>query len=310
MSKPDSLTKSLLDTNGQNSGMRSSNQSSRAFYPAIVVNVDDPTGANRIVCRIINLDQNGNILGGRDRDVQDNNLVLCLPGNNSHLVTSVFVGEMVWVVLENPDDNSSNRLWFGPIFSSMLNAKSELYRSVVKIMDKTPFSVNKSIQNSVLASSAFPQPGDVGLIGRGDASLILRNKEVYLYASAFNQESFTPNSNVAYLDLKQYSGFTQTNLVSDSINIYSTKGKFMSATQAKYEINPNLSNLNSLAQALQPGVLGASLVECLNLIIQLLLNHIHTPQKPLVQTQLSKQLAAFTLQGRLQELLSNYIRIN
>ena len=315
--KPDGMTRSLLDTNSQSSGMRSSTQNSRNFYPGIVVNNLDPLQMSRIVCRIINLDQNGNILGGRDRDVQnDSDLVLCMPAAASFLIALPLVGELVWLILENPDDNSSNRLYMGSISSSFLNLRSDLYRTAVKIMDRTPFATQQIVRNNVLASSAFPQPGEVGLLGRQDAGIIFRQKESYLYAGAFDQGSFTINPNVGYLDIKQVyqtgstlANYSQTNLVSTNVNLYSPQGKFMSQQTAQYEINHNLQFLNQTAQSLEPAVLGASLVRVISLIVRVLLNHIHTPEMPLVKTNDSLQLSNYTVNG-LQEILSNFVRIN
>jgi len=48
----------------------------------------------------------------------------------------------------------------------------------------------------------------------------------------------------------------------------------------------------------------------MDIIIQFLLNHIHTPQNSPVKDQLSKRLEEYTVQGKLQTLISNHIRIN
>jgi hypothetical protein len=55
---------------------------------------------------------------------------------------------------------------------------------------------------------------------------------------------------------------------------------------------------------------GDELIRLMDIIIQFLLNHIHTPQNSPVKDQLSKRLEEYTVQGKLQTLISNHIRIN
>ena len=114
------LTQSLLNSNGQGNTYSQGNQTSRNIYPAIVINIDDPTEQNRIIARIINLDENEAIKGGRDRDTPDDKLPFCVPMMPEHFHVRPFVGEMVYIFLENPSDNSASRYWIGPIISSKL----------------------------------------------------------------------------------------------------------------------------------------------------------------------------------------------
>lgn len=313
--------KNLLDTSGQGgNGFRSSgSQGSRVVYPAVVVNVDDPLEQNRITARIVNLDQTGKVLGGRDRDVLDDNLVVDIPMLPTHLWVRPLPGEMVMLYLENPSDNSAPRYWIGPIISSQVKLKYQDYKESIKIFDQTPFNVNPITKNDPSVVNAFPDQSDIALQGRNDSDLMLKQREAYLVAGKFNYQSFTINTTTpCYLQLKQYNNqtggtipnYSQANLQSTNINIYSPIGKFRDDSLAKYENNPNLSSFGPIAAKLHPAVQGDELVKLLDMIIQCLLTHIHTPEKAAVPTALTKALAEYSVNGKLQNILSQFVRIN
>lgn len=315
----DDLTRNLLDTNGQGNMYSSGNQAARNVYPAIVINTDDPTEQNRIIARIINIDEKGNILGGRDRDVPDDKLPFCIPSGPAHLHIRPLIGEMVQVTLENPSDNSAPRYWTGPIITSMLKLKFQHYKEANKIYDYTLFSTNQKVDNKPKTSTAFPAHADIALQGRDDADLILKPREAYLVAGKFKLNSFDINTDTpCFLQLKQFDdvkngplkAISQANLQSTSINIYSPIGKFRGKDLEAFEKNDELESLGELAKTLHPGVFGDELVKVLDLIIRILITHIHTPQKPLVPTPDSGQLQQYTVSGNLQNLLSKFVRIN
>lgn len=315
----DELSRSLLNSNGQGNIYSQGNQSVRSIYPAIVTNVDDPTEQNRVVARIVNFDQNGNVLGGRDRDTPDEKLPFCVPMIPEYFHVRPLVGEMIFVFLENPSDNSAPRYWIGPIISSKLKLKTQDYKEAIKIFDYTIFNVNKSTKNDAKVSNTFPEQADVALQGRGDADLMLRQREVYLVSGKFKPNSLDINTETpSYLQLKQFDkvdkgplkSFSQANLQSTNINIFSPIGKFRDKNLSKYEKNDDLTSFGDFANSLHPIVFGDELVKLLDLIIRVLLTHIHTPQKPLLPIPESKELQDYTIDGNLQNILSKYIRVN
>lgn len=313
------MTQSLLNAHGQGNTYSSGNQSARNIYPAVVINIDDPTEQNRIVARIVNLDQNGNILGGRDRDVQDDKLPFCVPMLPEYFHVRPLVGEMVFIFLENPADNSAPRYYLGPIINSKLNLKGQDYKSAIKIFDYTVFNVNQSTENKPKTATAFPEQADVAIQGRGDADLILRQREAYLVSGKFKSNSIDVNTETpSYLQLKQFDNiktgplkvYSQANLQSTNVNIFSPIGKFRDKNLSKFEKNDDLQSFGDFASSLHPAVFGDELVKLLDLIIRVLLTHIHTPQKPLLPISESKDLQEYTIDGNLQNLLSKCIRIN
>jgi hypothetical protein len=313
------LTQSLLNANGQGNTYSSGNQAARNIYPAIVTNIDDPTEQNRIIARIVNLDQDGNVLGGRDRDTQDDKLPFCVPMLPEHFHVRPLVGEMVFIFLENPADNSAPRYWIGPIISSKLKLKFQDYKEAVKIFDYTVFNVNTNTQNQPKVATAFPEQADVAMQGRGDADIMLRQREAYLVAGKFKPNSTDINTETpSYLQLKQFDNvktgplkaYSQANLQSTNVNIFSPIGKFRDKNLSKFEKNPDLESFGDFASTLHPAVFGDELVKLLDLIIRVLLTHIHTPQSPLTPIPDSTTLQEYTVDGSLQNILSKYIRIN
>lgn len=316
----DDFTQSMLNANGQGGGTYSQgNQSARNIYPAVVVNISDPLDQNRIVARIINLDESGNIKGGRDREVPDDKLPFCTPMLPEHFHVRPLVGEMVFIFLENPSDNSAPRYWIGPIISSKFKLKFQDYKESVKIFDYTAFNVNETTQTKPKVATAFPDQADIAIQGRGDADLILRQREAYLVAGKFKLSTFDVNTETpSYLQLKQFDNVTagplkaysQANLQSTNINIFSPIGKFRNSDLASFEKNEDLKSLGDFAGSLHPTVFGDELIKLLDLIIKVLLTHIHTSQNPMLPIPESKQLQEYTVDGALQNLISKYIRIN
>lgn len=315
----DDLTRSLLQSQGQGNIYSAGNQASRNWYPAKVINIDDPSEQNRIVCRILNLDENGDIKGGRDRDVPDSKLPFCICMNPPHIHIRPMVGEMVYVSLENPSDNSAPRYYIGPIITSKLKLKYQEYNEAVKVFDDTAFPVNQSVNSKPKVASLFPDISDIALQGRDDSDLMLKQREAYLVAGKFKPNSFEANIEMpSYLQLKQFDNiktgplkaFSQANLQSSNVNIYSPLGKFRGLDLAKYETNEDLKSFGDLANKLHPAVFGDELVKLWEVVLRVLITHIHTPQSPLVPTPDSAILQQYTVSGKLQDLLSKHVRIN
>ena len=442
MSKNDIIAQKALQNAGQG-GYDGTMENNRGVYPAIVVpyGTNDNSEQNRIRARIVSVGEDGKIQGsgtsgnednfnnysGKDRGIVDGSLVLCIPFMTSFIHVKPQVGEMVFVIMENPTDSASVRYWIGPIITSKMKLKYQGYEDSVKIFNRTTFLSNQKTSGSIDLSSIFPEESDIAIHGRNDADLILKNREAFLVAGKFTDgQNFLPNKeNPSFLKLKQvdsiaeatvaitaekeiinniyaylifnslnnhyssriiitnvkssaelkneensylnksdslswlnekikeaktkYSNwaffsdvleykeypadyyikptppattppaadntvllkkYSQGTLVSTNINIYSPRGKFRGDDLKNFEINDDLKSFGSVAATLHPTVFGDENIRVLDLIIRLLLTHIHTPEMPLLQTELSNELKKYTVEGLLQNLISNHIRIN
>lgn len=314
------LASSILQSTGQGGSISSEgNKSIRGIYPAIVVSVDDPLSQNRIKARIITLGNDGEIIGGKDRDTPDENLVYCIPLLPEFFHVRPLVDEMVFLILENPSDNSAVRYWIGPIISSQIKLKYQSYQEAVKMFDISKFNVNLAMNNKFKAEAVLPQQSDVAVQGRDDADLILRPREAFLSAGKFKPNTIDINTVApSNIQLKQNDNnsvgplktFSQANIQSTNLNIYSPIGKFRAKDMEKFETNENLKSYGDLANTLHPSVFGDELIKLLDVIIRVLLTHIHTPQKPLLPTPDSETLQGYSVTGNLQNIISNVVRIN
>ena len=301
------LVNQQLGGKGQGDTMSSmGNQSKSNIYPAVVLNVDDPAEQNRIVARIVSLDETGEMKGGRDRETPDDQLPFCIPMVPEFIHVRPLVGEMVLIYLENPSDNSAPRYWMGPMITSKLKLKYQSFEEADGIFRYTDFFGNEKLENKTQAALAIPQQADIAIQGRDDADVILRPREVLISAGKFIENSFDLNVNApCNIQLKQYDqvesdeveSFSQQNLQANNVNIYSPFGKFRDAEKgAKIEsTNQDLQYLGVLANKLHPAVFGDELIVLLDLMVKVILTHVHTPHSQLDSTQSCSKLRIQTL---------------
>jgi hypothetical protein len=311
MSGFDEQMRHNLNIQGQKSYSSKGDANFRNVYPAKVEFVDDPLAQGRIKVRI----------DDRDRLAKNvNELPWCVPLKSSFIYSKPRVGEMVFVFLEDPKNNTGIRYWSGPVHTSQFQHKIESYSSAKNIYKDTATNSKAQISSKDLSNLDIPKGFDVGLEGRDDAWVILKSKEVRLVAGAFEKGTLQPNTKTpAFLSISQkentdedveLKAYSKSDLTSTVINLYSHLGKFRDKSIAKFEKNDNLSSFGDLANSLSPSVKGDELIKLLDLMIRLLLTHIHTPQSPLAPTSLSEQLSRYTVDGELQRIISSYVRIN
>jgi len=319
----DRLARATLQSQGISGGISSDgNPASRNIYPAIVVNNEDPLGMKRVVARIVSLDENGKILGGRDRDTPNEQLPFCVPMMPNHFHIVPLVDEMIYILLENPSDNSAPRYYMGSQINSPFKLKFQSYSEANRIFDYTQFNLNPNKDNNLKAYTILPKNGDIAIQGRSDSDLILKPREALLVAGKFNKGTLELNEETpSWLQIIQLENdlsknsellprYSQSNMISTNVNIYSNRGKFRENSIAVFEKNDDLKSFGELANTLHPAVFGDELIKLLDLIIKVLLNHIHTPQKPLLSIPESDEMAKYTVDGNLQRIISNHVRIN
>lgn len=317
----DDYVNSLRQDSGQRQEQQLTNSGKfKNLYPAIVVQEKDVLEQGRIVARIVNLDNNGNVVPGRDKNIPDNRLPFAVPLSPGFLHYRPLPGEMVILLIENPSDITSPRYWVGPIITSPLKLSFQSFRESAQVFDKTDFNQNQKLKARLEPSLNLPGRADVALQGRDDARVILRPREIYMAAGIFRKDELKANTETPCtlrmrqienqgedVDLKNISS---TELTSTVINLFSPRGKFREEQLSQFENNEDLKDLGELANQLHPAVFGDELVKLLDLIIRVLLNHIHTPQKPLATTADSKTLSRYNVDGELQKIISNHIRLN
>lgn len=319
----DEFAKSLVVGKNQNFPSDKGTQTNRNAYAAIVVSSNDPLEQNRIRARIIGVDQKGEIKGGRDKDIPDDKLPFAIPLSPSFLNATPLEGEMVILILDNPEINTSPRFWVGPIISSKLKYKYQAFKEAVKIFDYTDFGSNQNIKSRPSPSRIWPDKTDVALMGRDDSQIILKPRELHLSSGIFKKGTFETNKDhPSFIQLIQFDSpnstkenpepieFSQANMTSTNINIYSPRGKFRKKDLQKFETNEDLKNFGDTALNLHPSVFGDELIKLLDIIIRTLSTHIHTPQSPPAPDPNFTALQEYTVGGKLQDLISKHVRIN
>lgn len=308
---------------------------------ARVVEVD---ASGNIVGKKSNLSEKTNGYGGKDKDLTDEQLPICYPLIPRFYHSRPKKGEMVMVFFENPEDFSAPRHYIGPIITSDINLNFQGFESTYTMYDVTNFGNNPQRSTDGGKAAVFTiDDSDIALKGRIDSDLILKNKESILTCARFgSSDSYVPNLDTfSYLRLKHYKK-SEDNIkiikkqLKDSnvdilkehscaeinstvICLYSPRGKYRGNDIKTYEVNKDLasfetfdvsSNGQNLADTLHPVPFGDEQIRLLDLIIRVLLNHIHTPQNPLLREAQSDELAKYTVDGLLQNIISNHVRIN
>lgn len=333
------ISESILQNKGQSNSSSSSNaQSNRIIHPAIVRTIDDKAGFNRIQAEIVEMDKNGNIIPGKDRNIPKERLPICVPLLTEFLHARPQVGECVMVIAENPSDLTSPRFWLGPIITSQIKLKYESYQESLPIFNSGSFNTDNNfsgptLQNQAQPSSVLPTPSEIAIQGREDSDIVLRPRETEIRAGKFKLNSTTElnNDTPCRLKLKQvdyspyqtgiksadsqisekFVPYSQINIEATNINLISNEGKFreFNSKSEENQTNPRIKDFGDLASKMHPAVFGDELIILLRLILQYLITHIHTPQSPPLSNNISAQLLPYLNSGKMQDLISNVIRL-
>jgi hypothetical protein len=334
------LAESLMTTNGQAFHRTPGNQSQRLIYPAIVREVSDNAGYNRIKAEIVNLSNEGRIYAGKDKDASLEQMPICIPLLPEFMHVRPQIGETVLLLLENPSDPTSARYWIGPVINQQTKLEFQSFASAQAIYNKASLNGNQiggspSTRNDNDAGTLFAKQDEIAFQGRKNSDLVLGNNQVKLRTGIFqNLLDFKENTDYpCQIELKiveqpiatsgvrladaelnaTFEPFSQQNIKASNINLISPEGKFrkLSSATAELAYNPRLNDFGEEAKTLHPAVLGDELVNILYLIISYMFTHIHTPQSPALANNFAFELQKFRNKNFLSaQILSNHVRLN
>lgn len=338
-----SLVESAMSIGGQDNHRSDASGGLRIIYTAVVRDNTDYAGLNRLKAEIVTLDDDGAIMPGKDKDTPLDKLPICIPLVPEFVHMRPQIDEAVLIICENPSDLSSPRYWIGPVISQQVKLPYQSYADAYEIFNLNTYAQRNTTSNPTTnnlnkAAVYYPQPSEIAFQGRQDADITFSPRAVLIRAGRFQKgttelnttspcsieikqvDTPLPNSNNVQLFTKLSSSqndfvpFSQTNYVSTNINFYSPEGKFRKAdagnTDDSIEKSDRLKDFGDLASTLHPAVLGDELIILLKLILQYLVNHIHTPQVAALKNSTSDKLDPYINGDKLQDLLSNVIRIN
>jgi hypothetical protein len=334
------LAESILTNNGQAFHRAPGNSTPRIIYPAIVREIADSAGYNRIKAEIINLNEDGEIYSGKDKNLTFSQLPICIPLLPEFMHVRPQLGETVLLIMDNPQDPNSVRYWIGPIINQQTNLKFQSFQSAQAIYNRSSLTGKQiggqpSTENDNDAGILFAKQDEIAFQGRKNSDLILGDNEVKLRTGIFNNllefkentdypcqielkivEKPIATSGVRLADAElnaTFEPFSQQNIKASNINLISPEGKFRKISTATAELayNPRLNDFGEEAKTLHPAVLGDELVNILYLIISYMFSHIHTPQNPPLPNNFAFELQRFRNKNFLSaQILSNHVRLN
>lgn len=278
-----------------------------------------------------------------DQAITDDRLLPnCYPILPKHLNIVPKIGEVVFIMLLDPTDRYSDRLYLGPMISSRENLKEDRIDTTalsnLSISVTTP-NVNLDTLKSV--KGVFPNREDVSLQGRDNSDIIFKTNEALLRAGQHVQNNVIVfnDKNPAYVQLKfnttlkvndntnsEFSlenppstdGFSNNkpikgsviNMVADKINLIGHKD-----TDRKYNVTNNETYISeqeivNIIETAHPVAFGDTLLDYLKKLELAFMNHVHRfPGLKPSAVQGENYLKEY-LEYPVQTILSKNIRIN
>lgn len=315
-----------ISVGGQSSFSSNANQSSKIIYLGLVKDNSDFSNMGRIRAEIIDFDNNtGEVRPGKDKNDVEYKFAFPLIPNFLNVMPRI--GELVYIFLENPSDQSSNRFYVGPIRSVNLPVSQFEDASSANDLFNEKSYFGKS--NFLLPSndSSLINKDDIYIKGKNDSDLILKSREVLVRAGSLQPNLFEENTQTpCYIQLVQrnegdLSAFSQANIVGSNINLISSdsitkrkraldeNGNLIDSSNVEVRTNPRLNEYGELAKELHPLVLGDELIKVLKVLIRFCLNHKHTPQEtPYSPTEEIGILNDFLADENIEFILSKSVR--
>jgi hypothetical protein len=306
----------------------------QTFTVADVVGVNDPDGTGEIQVRLRS-----------DQNIPDEMLVSAFPLLPKHLAIMPELGEAV-IVFVMPS-RGNQRFWVGPIISTKdklnrdpsISATAPLNNSIMPKIRKAYGSYNPETNPD--AKGVYNKPDEVGLLGRGNTDVLLKDNEVWIRAGRYevkdgNIKVFSHHP--AFLQIKNYekeltrdnNSFnstrklptytrqdngqeveykTVTNLVSDEINLISSSGNrnlpFRVSDPENMIKDGDVKNILETAHYVG---YGDTIMKLLDMIVDILVNHNHNGSQN--KTTYDDALKALLKYKRETKFVSNNIRIN
>jgi hypothetical protein len=163
---------------------------------------------NLIRCRI---DANS-----MDKDLTDNQLANCYPLLPKHINIVPKVGEVVFIILLDPDNRYSDRLYFGPIISTpQYLQKDTIDTTALSSLAISPVSPNLDIDTLKETIGVFPKREDIALQGRDNADIILKENESLIRAGQheLNNNLKFNSKNPSYIQIRYNAPIAKKNNV-------------------------------------------------------------------------------------------------
>jgi hypothetical protein len=271
---------------------RKSVDTPKNFYIGVVVDNADEYDSHRIKVRI----------------------PYCFPWNPKHLNILPKVGESVRIVPEDSLKPYDNRAYIGPIISQPHRIKRELDKTTAKTgMNGKSGSFDTAPSKNVDSKDLYPSPNkgdefykeDVGLLGRDNVDIILKDNELVLRAGKHVVNNMlkknSKNPAIIKMKFKEDGTISSINFMADYFNFIATNGT------PKMDSSLTQKIVDNFIEQGHPVPYGDYLVDLLKIMVQFMITHTHNGNNvPATPNNLHKKLANFDINS----VLSKYFRIN
>lgn len=339
------MADSLNIMGGQSSVFGSATQGDKIIYLARVVDNVDRSNMGRIQATIIDFnDANSEEQPGKDKN--DNIPKYAFPLIYQFVNVIPRIGELVYVFLENPKDQSSRRFYIGPIRS--VKKQQSTFESTASA--NKLFTVNsygkRNAENQPINNETYFSNDHIRIDGKNNSNITFKPREVLITAGELQNNSFDLNTKTqCFIQMKDYlaikkenlpsssfeesstslirDSYSQQNIVASNINLISSNsssrknrpldenGNIKDLSNVEITTNPDLETYGVIAKELHPLVLGDELVKVLKIIIRFCLNHKHTPQEvPYATEEEINLLNDYLADENISAILSKSVRTN
>lgn len=292
-----------------------------------VVSIDDEMDGGRIK---VKLQEDGN------RNTSE--LPYAFPLNPKIFHCIPQVGECVLVFTTQLNNIDSQRYYIGPVISQMQDISHSEYDygngSANSLLDNGIYGPRVPISEWSLTDGAFPDKGDIAVVGRNGEDIILKKGEIDLRCGVRKNLHGDEDKNLignvgfngenpAYIQMKYENGLLPKgggdgaiNIVADKINLVSHKGGQSTPLVHPSSVIGDKSNplmtkedIGKLMEELHPLPYGDVLVRVLTIMCNAIRTHVH-PFSGLPPCKSGFINAVNDEVGKLNDMLSKNIQIN
>lgn len=272
---------------------------SKVIYLGKVISTDDEYNGGRIRAKI-SLDGTKKEKAKSDATATEEELYpYAFPLLPKMLQTIPKVGEMVFVILSNPDKRNSIRYYIGPVISQPQKMYFDEFDKLGSPASLLPDTIAKPLESTTHFAETFgsyPKRDNIALIGRKGEDVILKDDEVNIRCGIRNEADGSENkslvgevlfnsTNPSYIQLKHQRNNTSTtnliNLVGGSINLMSNEDANKITSYMKnynnnsYATTYNEPSYEEIMSKLHQIPYGDILVDILEILRDAILNHTH-----------------------------------
>jgi hypothetical protein len=247
------------DTNKENSV--------RNIYYGEVISIDDPNEGGRIRVKIADF----------DNKTPNEQLPFAMPMMPKFFWIIPQVGEVVRIFIEDTRYPQRGRHWMGSIISQPQKIGYDGYFTALSTSNVSTINPEPNPSSYPDAAGVYPTNKDVGLIGRDNTDILLKEKQVIIRAGKHKIDNVLSlnKENPAFIQMDFFSlekNKTQSTMVAmaDKIAILSHEGN------PKFKTNSlDQNEINRIFEQGHPVMRGDLAVQALEIIRDAILQHIH-----------------------------------